>query len=76
MTAGQRWRRRRNLLIFATARTPFSGRLLAEVFDLSRSRVLEIEGELAEESGIPVIAGTAQLRMRWVEDRLRKPGAR
>ena len=75
MTVGQRWRRRRNLLIFALARSPFSDRLLAGVFDLARSRISSIEQELSQESGIPLSAGSAEQRMRWVGEQLKKPGA-
>jgi hypothetical protein len=41
-TPGQRWRFRRNLVIYIAARSGLSQRLLADVFDLRRSRIGEI----------------------------------
>lgn len=47
MTPGQRWKWRRNMVIAAASRQGFSQRLLADVFDLPRSRVGEIIAEMA-----------------------------
>jgi hypothetical protein len=45
-TAGQRWRFRRNLVIYlAHRRNGLSQRLLADVFDLPRSRIAAIVRE-------------------------------
>jgi hypothetical protein len=41
-TTGQRWRRRRNLVIALAHASGASQRLLAEVFDLPRSSIHEI----------------------------------
>lgn len=41
-SAGKRWRFRRNLVIYVAHRSGLSQRLLADVFDLPRSRVSEI----------------------------------
>ncbi len=45
-SAGKRWRFRRNLVIYVAHRCGLSQRLLADVFDLPRSRVSEIIKEL------------------------------
>jgi hypothetical protein len=50
-TVGQRWRRRRDLVIALAWRAGASERLLAEVFDLTRSRVQAIVAALAAEAG-------------------------
>jgi hypothetical protein len=42
MTVAQEWRFRRNLCIYAGHLQGFSQRMLADVFDLPRSRVAEI----------------------------------
>lgn len=47
LTEGQRRRLRRNVVIAAAARQGCSQRLLAEVFDLPRSRISEILAEFA-----------------------------
>lgn len=44
-TPGRRWRFRRNLVIYVAHRQGLSQRLLAEVFDLPRSRIAEILAE-------------------------------
>lgn len=44
-SAGRRWRFRRNLVIYVAHRQGLSQRLLAEVFDLPRSRIAEILAE-------------------------------
>jgi hypothetical protein len=44
-TVGQRWRFRRNLVIYVANRQGLSQRLLADVFDLPRSRIAEIISE-------------------------------
>ncbi len=41
-SAGQRWRWRRNLVIYLAYRQGLSQRFLADVFDLPRSRISEI----------------------------------
>jgi len=45
-SAGKRWRFRRNLVIYVAHRHGLSQRLLADVFDLPRSRVAAIIQEL------------------------------
>ena len=45
-TVGQRWRFRRNLVIYLAYRHGASQRLLADVFDLPRSRISAIIEEL------------------------------
>ncbi len=45
---GKRWRFRRNLVIFVAHRQGLSQRLLAEVFDLPRSRIAEIIAEFRQ----------------------------
>jgi hypothetical protein len=45
-TPGQRWRFRRNLVMYAAHRAGFSQRMLADVFDLPRSHVHEILGHM------------------------------
>ncbi len=51
-TVGMRWRFRRNMVIYVAHREGFSQRLLAEVFDLPRSRISEIIQEFRQyESG-------------------------
>lgn len=44
---GKRWRLRRNLVIFIAYRNGVSQRLLADVFDLPRSRIASIIKEFA-----------------------------
>ena len=46
MTVGQRWRFRRNLVIAVAHREGFSQRMLADVFDLPRSRIAAIIAEV------------------------------
>lgn len=46
LTAAQRWRLRRNLVIFAAHRGGISQRVLADVFCLARSRVAAILREV------------------------------
>jgi hypothetical protein len=46
-TPGQRWRFRRNLVIFVAHREGFSKKMLADVFDLPRSRIAEIIKEIS-----------------------------
>lgn len=41
-SAGQRWRFRRNLVIFGASQIGFSQRVLADVFDLPHSRIASI----------------------------------
>jgi hypothetical protein len=48
---GRRWRFRRDLVIFVAAREGFSQRVLAEVFDLPRSRVAAIIKAVKEKHG-------------------------
>lgn len=50
-SAGKRWRFRRNLVIYVAHRQGLSQRLLAEVFDLPRSRIAEILDELRRNEG-------------------------
>lgn len=71
MTVGQRWRRRRDLTLFAVA-GGFSRRLLADVFDLSVSRVGAILRGMERESGHPAIEVTEEARNAWVRQELRK----
>ena len=54
-SAGKRWRFRRNLVIYlSNRRLGFSQRFLADVFDLPRSRIAAIVGELeALDPGVP-----------------------
>lgn len=53
-TVGQRWRFRRNLIIYVANRSGVSQRMLAEVFDLPRSRIGEIVQDLRRyEAGMP-----------------------
>lgn len=42
MTVGQRWRLRRDIVIFIASRQGVSQRMLADVFDLPRSRIAAI----------------------------------
>jgi hypothetical protein len=44
-STGRRWRFRRNLVIYVAYRQGLSQRLLADVFDLPRSRIAEIISE-------------------------------
>lgn len=44
-SAGRRWRFRRNLVIYVAHRQGLSQRMLADVFDLPRSRIAEIIAE-------------------------------
>jgi hypothetical protein len=46
-SVGKRWRFRRNLVIYAAHRSGLSQRLLADVFDLPRSRIAEIIRDLS-----------------------------
>jgi hypothetical protein len=46
-TPGQRWRFRRNLVIYVAHRQGFSQVVLADVFDLPRSRIAEIIKQVA-----------------------------
>jgi hypothetical protein len=46
MTAGQRWRLRRNAVIWVAAEAGLSHRWLAAVFDLPHSRIGSICGEM------------------------------
>ena len=46
MSVGRRWRLRRNLVIYIAARNGVSQRMLADVFDLPRSRIATIIKEL------------------------------
>ena len=45
---GKRWRFRRNLVIFVAHRQGLSQRMLADVFDLPRSRIGEIIREFQD----------------------------
>jgi hypothetical protein len=45
-SAGKRWQFRRNLVIYVAHRSGLSQRLLADVFDLPRSRIATILAEL------------------------------
>jgi len=45
---GKRWRFRRNLVIYVAYRQGLSQRLLADVFDLPRSRIADIVREFRE----------------------------
>lgn len=45
---GKRWRFRRNVVIFVAHRGGISQRVLAEVFDLPRSRIASIIKEVSE----------------------------
>jgi hypothetical protein len=47
-SVGKRWKFRRNLVIFVAHRNGFSQRLLADVFDLPRSRIASIIKEFAD----------------------------
>ena len=49
-TAGQRWRRRRNIAIGALHRAGVSLPFIADVFDLPRSRVSEVVREVLDGS--------------------------
>lgn len=49
LTMGKQWRRRRDLVIFVACRNGLSERLLADVFDLPRSRVAEIVKAVPEQ---------------------------
>ena len=51
MTTGQRWRKRRNIAIAIAHKWGFSQRILADVFDLPRSRVAEIVAEVTDQAG-------------------------
>jgi len=46
-SVGKRWRFRRNLVIYVAHRQGFSQRMLADVFDLPRSRIGEIINQLS-----------------------------
>lgn len=46
LTTGDRWRTRRNLVIFVAAEAGFSLRFLGDVYDLSRAQVRTIVEEL------------------------------
>lgn len=46
MTPGQRWRFRRNLAIYQLSTAGWSQRMLADVFDLPRSRIATIVKEV------------------------------
>ena len=48
MTVRQRWQFRRNLVIAVAHREGFSQRVLAEVFDLPRSRIQSILREVEQ----------------------------
>ena len=47
-SVGKRWKFRRNLVIFVANRSGFSQRLLADVFDLPRSRIASIIKEFSD----------------------------
>ncbi|MFO0955838.1 MAG: hypothetical protein U0800_00030 [Isosphaeraceae bacterium] len=47
-SVGKRWRFRRNLVIYVAYRQGLSQRLLADVFDLPRSRIADIIREFRE----------------------------
>jgi hypothetical protein len=51
ITPGQRWKLRRDLVIFAAASQGFSLRLLADVFDLPHSRISAILKNMREKYG-------------------------
>jgi hypothetical protein len=72
VTVGQRWKRKRNLTLFAASGGPFSRRFLGDVFDLAHGRVAAIVGQLESESGLPATAATTEARKRWVHAELRK----
>ena len=50
-SAGKRWRFRRNVVIYVAHRNGLSQRLLADVFDLPRSRIAEIVREFRAYDG-------------------------
>lgn len=50
-SAGQRWRFRRNLVISLASRNGVSQRILADVFDLPRSRIASIIKEFQAKYG-------------------------
>jgi hypothetical protein len=72
MTAGQRWRRRRNLVLFAVYRRPFGQRLLANVIDLSVTQIGRILLRLSAESGHPLDFASSDGRLAWVKERLQE----
>ncbi|WZO98189.1 hypothetical protein EP7_005245 [Isosphaeraceae bacterium EP7] len=47
-SVGKRWRFRRNLVIYVAHRSGLSQRMLADVFDLPRSRIGAILEEMAK----------------------------
>lgn len=47
-SVGKRWRFRRNLVIYVAHRQGLSQRLLADVFDLPRSRIADIVREFRD----------------------------
>jgi hypothetical protein len=60
-SVGRRWRFRRNLVIYVAHRQGLSQRLLADVFDLPRSRIGAIIQEFRQyESSRPDRAGASQ----------------
>ena len=50
-TVGQRWKLRRNLVIYIASQHGASQRLLADVFDLPHSRIAAILKELRQQYG-------------------------
>lgn len=75
MTVAQRWRRRRNLVIAAVYHTPgISQRLLADVFDLPRSRIQTILRDLRDErERLGILEGSTEWRT-WHRSELAKTG--
>ena len=77
LTVGQRWRLRRNLVIYcAFTQSGFSQRLLADVFDLPRSRIAAIIAEvelLSDKLPSPAVRHTVASFARVAK---RAPGTR
>ena len=60
-SAGKRWRFRRNVVIYVAHRNGLSQRLLADVFDLPRSRIAEILREFRGYDGKAGDVGLARV---------------
>lgn len=71
MTRGQKWRRRRNLVMFAAVGRGISPVFLADVFDLSDARVRVIITRLRIESGLGIDDASIEARSRWVSLKMR-----
>ncbi len=56
-TVGKRWRFRRNLVIYVAFKNGFSQRVLADVFDLPRSRISAIIKEISVVDDPPACCG-------------------